>query len=147
MKTSIPLWILSYIKTSSKNYDGVGYQLQSAIHDACIQAYGDDIQHVFYDGVCVGVVGGASGGKHLPKRSTAENCKRYGIDYVSHVFCSVCNKQQRVALCHKIPRVCFGALHHDNLYLDCAICNSHVSDTLDDTVKQALAQFTITIEL
>lgn len=147
MKVKLPLYILAYIKTTSKQYDGVGYMLQTKIYDALSNQYGDDVHYVFDGDVCIGAIGGKSGGKHLPKRSTKENCTRYGIDYVSHVYCKQCECLQRVALCHKIPRCCFGALVSENLYLDCSVCNSHTSDTLDEVVKDALSLLTFTIEL
>ncbi len=146
MRYVLPMHIISYIKTSSKAYDDIGYKIATSIYDAVHDTYTDPI-HVYSDDVCIGVFGGVTAGKHLPKRSTKENCVRYGIQYVAAVYCKTCNKLQKTALCHKIPRSAYGALHKDNLYLDCSICNAHTSDTLDSDVALALAQFTITLDL
>jgi hypothetical protein len=146
MRITIPLYLLAYIKTTSKAYDSVGYRIEHAIQDALSEQYSDPV-HVIHAGVLVGVVGGYTARKHLPKRATQQNALRYNVAYTPTVFCTTCNKIQRVALCHRIPRVVGGALHTDNLYVACAYCNSHTSDTIDDDVRNALAPYTLTIEL
>lgn len=146
MRITIPLYVLAYVKTTSKNYDSVGYRIECAIADALAEQYPDHV-HVIHNGILVGVLGGYTARKHLPKRATYQNALRYNVAYTPTVFCTVCNKIQRVALCHRIPRVVGGALHTDNLYIACSYCNSHTSDTIDDDVRNALTAYTLTIEL
>lgn len=142
----IPLILINRLVQRASNFDVLGNYLEHHVYEAFTRKYPNEIIIVDNHDVIVGSFGGATSFSHLPHRSVVDNAKRYGLDDRISPTCSLCGCE-KLAICHRIPRVYGGNLSPHNLYLDCSLCNAKQRDVLTPTQIIALLPYHVDVPL
>jgi hypothetical protein len=141
----IPLILVNRLLNGGGAFDALSMYLTDAIITDFNKRYHDVIL-LEHNGLIAGSIGGDTSFKHLPHRGVYDNCKRFGLDLPERPKCINCGGD-KLAICHKIPRIFGGNLTPFNLYVDCSKCNSLQRDVLTPQQILLLLPYSVNVDL